>query len=283
MLIFADHFYEKGHSHLVCQDYALSQIEKDYAFFVVSDGCGSAQNSEIGSMILAQAFKSAYNLIWHENIDINKPYGSMFIHEKTMPYYAQKITDLVLSKTKEISRSLELLPESLYATLLFGSYEKKSKQFSLWAHGDGIFVILLKDGSYKIVEMEYENNAPYYMAYLSGEGTLESYIKNCGGDNTVTTYHYDGNGTRLSKTEMFRNFPSPYSLKPDDSIVGILGFSDGVQSFKEHFTSVIPKCIDFKNINGTFIERRLRRLIKQKAKEGDLPYDDFSCAGIYVK
>lgn len=282
-MIFADHFYEKGHSHLVCQDYALSQTEKDYAFFVVSDGCGSAPNTEVGSMLLAQAFKASYNLIWHEGIDINEPHGTRSVNGKARPIYAQKISNLVLNRIQEAARSLELSFESLYATLLFGSYEKKSKQYSLFAWGDGVFVVLYKDKSYKIIEMEYENNAPYYMQYDYTTGTLESYINNCGGDNTVTTYHYDINGTRMSKTEMFRNYPAPYSLKLDGDVVGILGFSDGVQSFKEHFTSIIPKCIDFKNVNGTFIERRLKRLLKEKAKEGDLPFDDFSCAGIYVK
>lgn len=283
MQIFTNHFYEKGHSHEVCQDYALSVQNKDYAFFVVSDGCGSAKNSEIGSMVMSHSFKASYKSIWHEGIDLISPLGKRYVHGRLEPIYAQKILSTTLSKAQKIATSLDVNFESLYATILFGSYEKKSKKFSLFAWGDGVFVVVYKDKTYKIINIEYENNAPYYMQYDYTTGTFMSYIESFGGKSTITTCHYNPDREIISKKQMDRDYPSPYELKLEGDVTAILGLSDGVQSFKEDFTSVVNKCIDFKNVNTTFIERRLKRLMKEKAKSGDLPYDDFSCAGIYVK
>jgi len=48
----ADSYFEIGSTHLVCQDYALSGLYKDMCYGIVSDGCSSAENSEIGAQIL---------------------------------------------------------------------------------------------------------------------------------------------------------------------------------------------------------------------------------------
>lgn len=282
-MIFTDHFYERGSSHQVCQDYALSEQDKDNAIFVISDGCGSSKNSEIGSMLLAHALKTAYHLNWYEGIDINRSIGNRVINEKLRPIYARKITDFILKETTEIARKFEINLEDLYATLLLGAYEKKSNTFSIWAQGDGFFVIMYEDKTYDIIEIEYENNSPYYILYDNTTSSLESYIKNCGGKHSITTYSYDQNNVRTYTSELFRDYPMPYSLKINSNVSGILGFSDGVKSFKEHFSSIIPRCINFKNINNTFIQRRIKRLLKEKSKQDDLPYDDFSCAGIIKK
>lgn len=283
MNIFTDHIYEKGHSHSVCQDYALSQSYEDYSLFVISDGCGSAKNSEIGAMIMAHAFKASYNLIWHEGIDINKPDGEWHVNGKLRPIYDRKIMSPTLSKACDAEKNLELIPESLYATLVVGTYEKKTNTFSLWSHGDGLFVIMYKDMSYEIIEMEYENNAPYYMAYNYTPSTLESYIASCGGRSITTVYRYDKDGNYMNNSIFHKDYPASYSVKLKNDVICVLGFSDGIKSFKEHFTSLIPKCIDFKNLNKTFIQRRIKRLLKEKQQENDLHYDDLSVAGIILQ
>ena len=271
MQIFVDHFYDKGHGHEVCQDYALSTQNKDYAFFVVSDGCGSAPNSEIGSIIMANALKSSVETLWYREkpMDITKR-GSV-----------QKIA---ITKANEAARALELNPESLYATLLLGFYDKQTKEFAMAAWGDGAFAILYDDGHCDIHSIGYEGNAPFYMMYA--DGGMESYIQNCGGSANVHFVelrregHFEGYAHRYIKS------PSVIKISPrkGKKIKGIFGFSDGIESCgKMSHLDVVSKCLDLKNINGTFIRRRGKRILKQFEQEGYSPYDDFSFAGIIIK
>jgi len=271
MQIFADHFYEKGHSHSVCQDYALSQNDENYAFFVISDGCGSATNSEIGSMVMAHSLKAAVELTWYSD--------SPFPMDIAKRGKVQKET---LDKSNETRRILELNPESLYATLMLGFYEKKTNEFAMAAWGDGTFVVLYEDGDYDVSTIEYQNNAPFYMAYDKTPQLINSYVKNCGGNSTITHTGYTNKHNHLWSGSRHIKKPSAIVLKPRRSkeVKGIFGFSDGIDSFKDQNTNIIKKCLDFKNTNGTFIERRAKRVLKGKAFEDDLPFDDFSFAGI---
>lgn len=272
MEIFTDHFYEKGHNHLVCQDYALSQLGKDYAFFVVSDGCGSAPNSEVGSMVLANAFKATYESLWSDELDLQES--------------EESIRKNILRRANEVRQSLELLPESLFATLLFGCYDRKSCTFQLAAWGDGLFILLFEDGSYEVIEIECSNNAPFYIAYDASPFSKQQFIESFGGKMATSTYGFNANGTRLYKNDYFYGEPKMITfphLKSEKKLCGVLGFSDGLKSFDEHFLSLAGKCIDYRKINATFIERRMKRVLKEKQKAGDLPYDDVSCAGIVLK
>ncbi len=198
MQIFTDHFYEKGHSHLVCQDYALSHANDDYAFFVVSDGCGSAPKSELGSMIMANAFKAAYENLWTDE----------FVIEEKL----EELKKETLKRSMEVMRTLEMRPESFYATILFGCYDKRNKTFHGAAWGDGLFVLLFNDGSYEVIEIEYENNAPFYMCYDTVPSTLQSYINSCGGKSVVSDYKFMPDGTRLMKNDMFHSQPKPFTF-----------------------------------------------------------------------
>ena len=62
----SDSYFEIGNTHQICQDYALSGNYKDMYYSVVSDGCSSAEHSEIGAQILCHVAR--YNLQLHYDL-----------------------------------------------------------------------------------------------------------------------------------------------------------------------------------------------------------------------
>ena len=60
----ADAYFEIGATHLVCQDYALAFANNEYAYAIVSDGCTSSPNTDIGARLISVIAKDAINYLY---------------------------------------------------------------------------------------------------------------------------------------------------------------------------------------------------------------------------
>ena len=63
-----DHYFHIGDTHLTagkpCQDYAISSVDNNAAFAVVSDGCSTGGDTDIGSRIIALSTITALREYW---------------------------------------------------------------------------------------------------------------------------------------------------------------------------------------------------------------------------
>ena len=53
----ADHYYTIGNSHSVCQDYAISGLVENGAYAILSDGCSSSPDVDVGARMLSLSAK----------------------------------------------------------------------------------------------------------------------------------------------------------------------------------------------------------------------------------
>ncbi|MGK0290186.1 MAG: serine/threonine protein phosphatase PrpC, partial [bacterium] len=135
-------FFTQGHSHLVCEDYAIHGDN----FFIVADGCSSAKNSDVSARLLTwSAIKNLDKLI--------DSFGS------------DNDQEFVTAVSQDIRKSAEAIhfQERLLATLLVGVVTHDQVLISVY--GDGNVVTRNKNGIWEVFHIEYQSNAPYYLYY----------------------------------------------------------------------------------------------------------------------
>lgn len=217
-------FFVKS-GHKVCQDYAY--ITDNIA--LISDGCSTGKDTDIGARLLVHSY-----------------------------LVKQNIRDAI-RHANDLRKSLQLDPSSLCATL--GILELKYNRMtntnwidiSLW--GDGICIIKLKEQLPCVVKVEYLV-APYYPIYqLYGH---DDYLKQFGEPTWIET---QSDPTTVIKTEK-KSLGESIALTFEESEFDyILLSTDGLSSFTQ---DIIPELLEFKGLNGKFLERRFQSLFKRK-------------------
>jgi hypothetical protein len=131
----ADSYFSIGSSHRVCQDYAAHRS----GFAVLSDGCSSAPDTDIGSRLLCR------------NALLDEPL-SMF----TLVRHAAMIG---------------IPKKSLFATLLSVNHIDDSwgNLIEVRMHGDGYLIALTESGEIETLHLEYAENMPWYPVYSTIE------------------------------------------------------------------------------------------------------------------
>jgi hypothetical protein len=129
----ADSYFSIGSTHRVCQDYAAHKA----GFAVLSDGCSSAPDTDIGARLLCR------NALLQEPV-------SMF----TLVRHAAMIG---------------IPKESLFATLLSVEHIDWGNLIEVRMHGDGHVIAMNENGDLETLHLEYADNMPWYPVY----GTLE--------------------------------------------------------------------------------------------------------------
>ena len=257
-----------GDTHEVCEDYALASPSSIF----LSDGCSSAVNTDIGSRILTSiAYKNVIDL----EGEPPKEYISL-----------QDYFNEVIYESRDVARQLGLTRDCLYATLLMARVTKERILFH--AFGDGAIALGKKDGTVKIVKIDFPSNAPRYLAYrltLSDRDGFSAMDKG----RVISEYQIDkGICTKLStKKEPSYDYEDLYAMSyKRDEYDWVSIVSDGVFSFlhpneKEvPLTEVFRDLFCFKNFQGKFVQRRLKRFLQNYHKNRKINYDDISMAAI---
>ena len=72
-MINVDSFLKKGKQHFICEDYIINSDDRDtMPYIILSDGCSSSENTDIGSRVLV---RSALNIL-DEKLDIEFKFRS---------------------------------------------------------------------------------------------------------------------------------------------------------------------------------------------------------------
>ena len=260
-----DSFFIMGKSHKVCEDYALSNV--NHNIFGISDGCSSSRNTDFGSRILLKSFEMSIDDI------ISFPTETISIlHEAS----------------REILNAFygTLENNALDATLNVG-YETSSGEIAVNLIGDGFIVAQYKDGRFAIYEIDYSENAPYYLTYMFDSGRDIEYKKHTQTKNfSVTTY--DKLGNLISKTEIKSEARYEKLFFPKSDYTSISLFSDGLKTLIPNDSTVerIPlqevvlQLISFPQTTGEYVKRRCNSFLKKN--KDFMFYDDFSMATCFI-
>jgi len=253
----ADSAYVIGHGHKVCQDYARHGRINGLDYAIVSDGCSSSPDTDIGARLLVLT------------TELNLQYCS-----------EQGFTERAIL---DISRHalyaagfppITLDPRCLDATLLVAVAWRDA--ISILAGGDGVIACLDQYDHVAIWDIEAPDNHPRYPNYLND--IIRRKIVESGQPWTVSGP--DGVEMCTPKVEAF------YTAFTGQKVVAV--FSDGVKSFVDAdrkpipFEAIVRELLDFKYMTGQFVQRRMQKFLKAAAQRGWQHFDDLSMAAIYT-
>ena len=249
-----DSYFTIGSSHKICQDYARHEMFGDAEVIVVSDGCSTAKDTDIGARLISK----------------------MLLCKKT----PVEMTDAL--------NTLEIPRESLLCTLL--SAKRLDDETEIFLSGDG-FCVVEYDWGIDLIEFGSEDGAPYYLAYTEIEELKDLYIKHFGNENyyKITKWKRDDINMKevsvglkkfIIESEPYQFFTIANNYKT------ISLFSDGLKSFtsgKQQMTPLeaVQHFLDIKVYNGEFVFRTCRRALKDLKELGFVNHDDFAMATIY--
>lgn len=229
-----------GSDHKICEDYSLNGL-LPFPFFIISDGCSSAPNTDVGSRILVNMAK--------KNIDMLLIDYNLFL-------------ETTISQSKVIASLMGIDKESLLATLFI--VVKLENKVIVLSVGDGD--IIYKTNIINHLNFEYDKNIPFYPIYI--KKIFEN--KN----NLIIT----NNGIKETKIFSYINYIE-LPLQDLEWIVcstdGIKSFTNGVDLYDDY-----NDIVNFKNFKGDFIERKMKRFIKNLSKNGYQNSDDWTMGGI---
>lgn len=245
-----DTFTAVGGDKEICQDYVQSYKDDTV---IVTDGCGSARDTDIGSRLL------------------NRYEGGAF--ECCQP------PDL-------IACNLGLPTESLYCTLL--KIQLEGTKIYFLRVGDGFFAY--SDVTKTTIEQFiYTQNAPFYVGYqLYNE--IEKF-KQINQHLIKKVWTYDEKFQMLSKE--FTIIKDPEQMLDEFTEYDATTWkfaavaSDGLDSFYPEGgllleEVVLPKFFNFKNLYGNFLKRRAKAALRELKADGYSNLDDISIGAIVL-
>lgn len=263
-MLHVDSFFTQGKSHKVCEDYALS-VNSDVHLFSVSDGCSSSKHSDFGSRILSKSLEAGIKL----------PVYQPDQGESLIP-----LSVYLWNRSLDVTHFLSMDKRCLDATLVFG-FVKDGKAF-ITMFGDGCFAIEYKDKMIKYFDVEYDQNAPYYLAYHFDEDRKKSFNELKQVKKVSTTIYFPNGGESVGSHESY-NEVERFTFELDN-IRSISLFTDGVKTLlpnnpsnpKKKMEEIIKELIRFPIPSGEFVNRKCMRFIKNNPDYHF--FDDFSMA-----
>lgn len=271
-MVSIDTFLKIGKQHSICEDYIISG-EKPILYTLLADGCSSSgmlKNSypDLGARFLCHSTKL-----------LLQTFPSL---EYEIPRY-DTVADFVINHSITLSSLLGINKTSLDATLLLAFIFNNS--IHIYTFGDGNIISLNRDNVATLYKISYGKNAPDYLSYRLNAKRKRVYEKLEHNERRVQRIAYKGiqvESKDLDPEVCIFTFPLA-------EFKCILITSDGIESFinsnmeSPSTEEIVKNLIAFKNPNGSFLKRRLKRMIKNYEKIGYYNQDDISVGGFYIE
>jgi len=262
-MINVDSFLKKGKQHFICEDYIINSDDRDtMPYIILSDGCSSSENTDIGSRVLV---RSALNIL-DEKLLYRFPDAELLV-----PNYWE-FGRRIIEKAIGVIDSLRIQRTSLDATLIIAYVYKESVYVLIY--GDG-YIYFKNDDCDEInyVGIKYDKNAPYYLNYLMNKDRDLAYSKSQDKEfvtviKGICRIDTDDYIEDLYKTDLLNNDIFSYKI-PIHSLDFIGVSSDGIESFMDNKgnssnpKNIIKDFTSFKNTKGKFVKRRLNKAISE--------------------
>ncbi|HZS07367.1 MAG TPA: protein phosphatase 2C domain-containing protein [Blastocatellia bacterium] len=264
-----------GRTHDVCQDYAVAGSSRE-PYVIVSDGCSSSPDTDIGSRLLARAaerlLRSAGN---------------------PAAVAMQELYEQAARKALRRARGMGLGPGCVDATLL--TIHVYGDEFVAACYGDGVIALERRDGRMDVYSINFAESYPCYPAYAHQPERLRLIEERSGNVKEVAHYHRAGRDDelRLSERIVSDNCVETFSGSVADyAFVAVM--TDGVHSFAEAvrtdtarrvepvgMSRVLRELLAFKNTNGAFVQRRLNKFSGECRQRGWQHHDDLGIGAVY--
>lgn len=275
MKLYCDHAFHIGKPHLTggtpCQDYAISGTCGDGAYAIVSDGCSSGRETDVGARLIAHAMRM-------ELCEKGLEGGDLPSLQARLP---------------SVKNPWGLSEQDLLATVV-GAYASKDRGV-IHLYGDGVIAFKYKDGTVSASRYEWSKNAPFYPAYrsadaLAGFGVLhrdepEPVARACSHlytsglvsrradlyplNDGMKGFHYT-----IGRWELYLNLGLEYVAVFTDGVTQVDGMS---------WEDVVKELLAFKTTEGSFAKRRLMAFVRNAEKNGRGCLDDISYAVIRME
>ena len=257
-----DSFFRKGYSHQICEDYALNENQNLFTF-IVSDGCSNSEHTDIGSRLLSWSAKEVICSVGEDIINLSP----------------SRIGKMIIDKAFISVKNLNIPTCSLDATLLLGFYNKNDNKIHVLVFGDGAIFFKNKNEDFDYKIFEYSKNYPFYLSYLLYIDGLDKFNEKKQKKTIKTkTYEEDCDSLYFSKYSFDVGHLEWLFVSTDgvESVFNTKCF-EKIKEEKLHY-----ELTSFKNYNGEFIKRRMKRTFRDLNKEDFDSEDDFSIAGINI-
>ena len=268
-MINIDTFLKIGDQHKICEDYIIQGTDQ-VPLLILSDGCSSSDNTEMGARILCYLAKQYLF------------YRAGYLHD--LDYYQMGLW--VIHNAEMTCRQLGLKIGCLDATLIV-SYELDGTVY-VYIYGDGAVITKNQIDIVQIDSVAFTNNAPYYLSYLIDEFRDEVYHSN----KNEKALEMTCDGIEISRDIRHLAYDAEVVLKYSTrAYPNIFICSDGIESFIKKDPSqrdvlnpheILPDMMAFKNTRGEFLKRRIKRALKDLDDQGITHYDDLSI-GAYTR
>jgi len=270
----ADSTFIIGSTHAVCQDYALSHTGPSGSFVIVSDGCSTSPDTDLGARLLARA--AAKIISTHQETDLKS------IHETASNTALQWAT------------TLGLPPQAVDATLLTAHCE--GENLLVGVTGDGVLVLESQSGCIDVYSISFPSGFPLYPTYLYQPDRFDAWAIKA--DAVKEVKHFQAvsinEPVQLVGTSITTTLTEEFLLRAADYKHVVL-MSDGIHSFycaQETATSKslksisldhqLRETISFRGKTGAFVARRVKKLSKEWTAKGWGHSDDLTIGAIYL-
>jgi len=290
-----DSFLKIGHGHEICQDYILTG-DDPCPYIIIADGCSDAKDSDIGVRILCHA---ALN-----HLKKNQSH----LHFDANALGQDIIKEAVITKSY-FNTKIDCLDATLIIAYKFNGF------YRIYMFGDGIFQWTNKDGYRHFNRIYYKPNAPAYLRYrvngyenyrkahvagfyqtkrrdvVFAEGPMEPFHQIIDADCVQSLFvASDGIESFQYKEELmyktrFINLQNGINKAPGDMKIEELknGYYGATFAYPSEigFEEVIKEMTDFKLTSGPFLQRRVKKVMKNYLKRGIINDDDLSIGCFY--
>lgn len=289
-----DHYFCIGHDHLMtgkpCQDYAFSGVSGRVAVAVVSDGCSTGGETDVGARVVA---RSTTSVILKSRLVIEQPDWQIVptdLHMRQQIHFATARETLGLRTNDLVATCLTVILTP-YAGVVC-------------VQGDGVAAVVYTDGTMEVHQFDWkgkgangmEVGAPFYPSY-GQEGAVQFLREFHGGNILVErpihqVWHVSANGEFQQQepiAHVFRDVMDGVAIPIDrEKFIGgnircVAVFSDGVMQVDGvDWKDAVLCFLAFKQMAGQFVTRRMMRQVKIWQKTGKGPLDDLACAAVHV-
>jgi len=284
----ADSAFQIGASHAVCQDYSLaggcppsaSSAEPDRrtnSYVILSDGCSSSPDTDIGARLLVKAAEQAFNA---RGEDAARDPAEL--HREAA------------GRALGWAELMNLRPQAVDATLLTAHLD--GDELRLACTGDGVICLQSAAGAIDVYSISYPSGYPLYpsyphqperlLAWRAGELSGKE-VKHFRSASIESPLRLKDTRNGDSPTEVFTVSASAYryaALFTD----GIHSFYSAEQTETSKSAQPIPAenilCgfISFKSVRGAFVGRRMKKFLQDCRAKGWRHMDDLAIGALYL-
>ncbi|ALG66550.1 protein phosphatase 2C domain-containing protein [Beggiatoa leptomitoformis] len=253
-----DSFFTIGKTHTICEDYAI-QGDTPYPFLIVCDGCSSSAHSDVGARVLSLVAKALIETQLDNLIDNYQLFGQRLIHNAAAIVHKLAMPLSVLDATTLIALQL-------------------AQKIRVYVYGDGVILLKDRQGNVNYIEIEFTHNAPYYLSYWLTPTRQQEYASHDSHPLIIN----DSRAPQKAIVPYNKQLIFDFSLTDyqtvaiaSDGIGQCYNFADGIRI---SVADIAEQLLAFKQIEGDFVKRRVKRALEQLAKQGVYAADDLTLA-----